>query len=273
MNDRERIRIPVRRFLLRSILNFLFYYHIIFALLILVRNKKNYEKLRQKVIKKLNKLGLDPYLGFVKPLEEGILWKQRKISGYNLTSLIKGIFIDNVYPKPNHNGIVIDVGAHIGIYSIYVSEYAERVIAIEPETINFNHLITNIQSKGNIYPFKIALGDENRKIKLFLHTSLGHSLLFPSNQFEEILVRKLDDVIEELELRKVDLIKIDTEGYELQVLKGAEKTIRKFKPKLVFDANHYEKEMQEIISYLKKVHNNVYEIDVYPEGLLIAQSR
>lgn len=268
MSKRERLNLPVRNLLVRSILNFLFYYPIICILLILVRDKNNYEKLRQKVIKKLNKIYLDPYLGLVKPLEDGIFWKRGKITGYNATSIIKSIFIDNVYPKPKCNNIVIDVGAHIGLYSIYSSSYAERVIAIEPETTNFNHLIINIQSYKNIYPLKMALGDENRKMRLFLHDSWGHSLLFPSSQFEEVLVRKLDDVIEKLDLRKVDLIKINAEGYELKILKGAEKTIRKFKPILAIGIHHYEKEAQEIFSYLNEVHDKDYEIDINQRNLI-----
>lgn len=272
MNKRIGLKNSIKTFLVRFILNFFLYYPIIVALLILVRDKKRYEKLRQKFIKKLNKMYLDPYLGLVKPLEDGILWKQHKISGYNATSLMKLIFIDKVYPKPSHNGIIIDVGAHIGIYSIYASSCAEKVIAIEPETINFNHLITNTQSYGNIYPLKIALGEKNCEMKLFLHASLGHSLLFPSNQFEEILVRKLDDLIEELELHKVDLIKINAEGYELKILKGSEKTIGKFKPKLIIGIHHYEKEKQEVISYLKEFQGCRYEIDIR-HGTLIADPR
>lgn len=185
-----------------------------------------------------------------------------KISGDNATSLIKTIFIDNFYLKPDYNCTVIDVGAHIGIYSLYASKYAKKVIAIEPEPNNFNHLINNISNKNNIYPFNIALGDVNRKMKLYIHTALDHSLIFPSERFVEVSVKKLDDLVEELNLNSVELIKINAEGYELQILKSAEKTIKKFNPTLIVGVHHYKNEIEMIVSYLNKIGDNKYVINI-----------
>lgn len=244
---------PLRKNLLvRSILNLLLYYPLVIVLLVLIKDKEKYEKKRQNLIKKLNRLHLDPYLGLVKPSENGIFWEGCKISGDNATSLIKAIFINEFYSKPKRNDVVIDVGAHIGVYSIYASKYAKKIIAIEPEPNNFNHLIKNISAKNNIYPFNIALGDLDGKMKLYLHSALGHSLLFPSDEFVEVSVKKLDDLIEQLNLERVDLIKINAEGYELQILKGGEKTLRKFKPSLILDVHHYKNEIEQIADFIEK---------------------
>lgn len=242
-----------RSFVVKLILCYCFYYPLVILLFLLIKDENQYERFRQNLIKKLNKLHLDPYLGLVKPSKDGIFWDGCNISGDTSTSLIYTIYINKFYLKPNHNDIVIDVGAHIGIYSIYASKYAKRVIAIEPEPNNFNHLVKNVSAKSNIYPLNIALGDLNGKQRLYLHASLGHSLLFTSNKYVEVSVKKLDGLIEELKLDKVDLIKINAEGYELQILKCAEKILKKFKPSLIIGTHHYEKEIEQIIDLFEKL--------------------
>jgi len=239
--------------LIKFILQIGFYYPAVIILLLINNDKINYERSRQDLIKKLNQLHLDPYLGLVKPSAKGIIWGGQEISGDNATSLIKKIFIKNFYLKPNYNDVVIDVGAHIGIYSIYASKYANKVIAIEPEARNFDNLVKNISNINNIIPLKIALGDNNETKKLYIHSTLDHSLIFPSDHFLEVPVRKLDDLIIDLKLDKVNLIKLNAEGYEEHILKGAENTLKRFFPNLIIGVHHYEDESEKITDILVKL--------------------
>lgn len=70
--------LPKRNFIVKLILCINIYYPSVIILLVLVKDKKHYERLRQNLIKNLNKFHLDPYLGLVEPLGNGIVWEGAK---------------------------------------------------------------------------------------------------------------------------------------------------------------------------------------------------
>ena len=247
-----------RSYLIRILINLFLWYPIQILLVASVKDKKQREEAFQNLIEKLNKLNLDPYLGIVRLLQDGgVIYDGVAFHGLSKggTSCIKEVFFDEYLSKPNPGDVVIDVGANIGVYSIFASKFAEKVIAIEPETVNYNYLTKNIKLKSNIYPFKIALGDIEGKCKLYLHTSMAHSIVFTSDKFEEVSVTKLDDLKEKLNLERVDVIKINAEGYELQILKGAETVIKTCTPRLLIGIHHYDSEREEVIDYLNSLES------------------
>jgi len=119
--------------------------------------------------------------------------------------------------------MIVDVGANIGKYSISMGliNSDSKIIAIEPENDNFAILKRNIELNklSNINPLKIALGSKKQRKKLYTNKINfgGHSLINKSESFEDIEVDRLDNLFD-----SIDLIKIDTEGYEMEILKGAE---------------------------------------------------
>jgi len=82
----------------------------------------------------------------------------------------------------------------------------------------------------------------------------------PSTLAKEIKVptKTLDTLLKELNISKIDLIKIDTEGFEYEILEGAGETISKFKPKMIVDV-HSEELREKIIRFLLKNYSLVYE--------------
>ena len=110
-----------------------------------------------------------------------------------------------------------------------------------------------------------ALSDKKGKLKLYLAKgNLGHHSLVEKvgEKYEEVEVDTLDNILKELKISKVDLIKIDVEGAENLVLKGALKTLENSHPKIVFEAwdkNHLDKikEVLEPLNYKIKQINKV----------------
>jgi FkbM family methyltransferase len=158
---------------------------------------------------------------------------------------------------------VVDVGAHIGTFAIPASKKAKRVYAFEPVIETFQRLTDHIliNNSTNIIPFNFALGDMQTSAELDymplfntgaakLTISRG-SLTIPNLGEEHtppkyrILVKPLDD----LDLPALDVIKCDTEGCELLVVKGAIETIKKFGPIMILEHND-SSEMQEIMQLL-----------------------
>lgn len=145
-----------------------------------------------------------------------------------------------------NGGIFVDVGAHIGKYTVMVARrFAKtgKVVAIEPEPTNFHALLRNVQLNclENVLAFDVACSDTNGELVLHLNTSGtgSHSVAFRSRTRGGILVkaRTLDSVMEELGIEKVNIIKIDVEGAEMAVLRGALHTLKRSEDvKIVFES-------------------------------------
>jgi FkbM family methyltransferase len=143
------------------------------------------------------------------------------------------------------SGIFIDIGANIGKYSIYIGKLLQgkgKVIAVEPEPNNFEILKKNIQLNklDNVIPLDYALFSKNSFIDFYTEEIGGglHSIVQKEVHTKKIRVRArtLDSLLKELKIKKVDLIKIDAENAEVEILRGAKKTLEKSKPKIVFEA-------------------------------------
>jgi FkbM family methyltransferase len=124
---------------------------------------------------------------------------------------------------------VVDVGANIGYYLILAEQCvgrAGRVICIEPSSENLPELRRNIEINGlaNVRVEAVALGDHNGETGL--HTGINSGIVDGNGGTYTVPLRRLDSLVHE----QVDFIKIDVEGYEGQVLAGAEALLAKHKP-------------------------------------------
>jgi FkbM family methyltransferase len=139
-------------------------------------------------------------------------------------------------------GTAIDVGAHIGSYTLRMARRFERVIAFEPNPYNSHLLRLNIQlnKMRNIDVEDAALSDTNEVSPFFLQRSTGGTgsldplhYGFKYDTTVRVEVKKLDD----FGIDKVDVLKIDTEGNELRVLKGASRTIERARPVIAVEVH------------------------------------
>ncbi|MEM9276109.1 MAG: FkbM family methyltransferase [Cyanobacteria bacterium P01_F01_bin.143] len=144
--------------------------------------------------------------------------------------------------------LVMDIGANIGCTSILFGELADQVISFEPSPTTFNLLQKNIQQSGleNITLHNYALGSSNITSQI-TYSPANRSGGFISNKTristghvtEKIEARRLDDIIDNLEIQKIDFIKIDVEGFEKEVIEGARNAIERFRPIIVLELNHW----------------------------------
>lgn len=140
------------------------------------------------------------------------------------------------------DSVFIDVGSHVGRYTVMLSRRLMRVVSIEPDFENFTMLQRNIglNNLRNIDVLNVACWDEPRlSRKLYLAPSPGkHSLQNPQSRFEQVTTSTLDQVTTELHIlpSEVGLIKIDAEGAELEILKGGEQLLTLGRPRVIFEA-------------------------------------
>lgn len=136
--------------------------------------------------------------------------------------------------------IFVDVGAHVGYYTVRMAKLYRHVYAFEPDPENRDNLVMNIElnnlSNVTVYPY--ALGDRNGVMKFYLKSTVSTLLPVPDAwSVIDVEVRRMDDV-----LSCADVVKIDVEAWELPVLRGMERIINDCRPTLVIehhDFGHY----------------------------------
>ncbi len=136
----------------------------------------------------------------------------------------------------------IDIGAHIGSYTLRMAKRFRHVIAFEPNPYNRYILGLNLHlnKMGNVQVEEAALSDREEIRSFFLHRAADgtgslnpHHYGFKYDKTVQVKVKKLDD----FEFERVDLLKIDAEGNELPILKGATRTIEHSGPILAIEVH------------------------------------
>jgi FkbM family methyltransferase len=130
----------------------------------------------------------------------------------------------------------VDVGSNIGTWTYGLVDFFDMVYCFEPVKINRECWKKNLEGYDNTQLFSCALGAENRFGRILIPSnSTAGSFIDPDSksplESEEIEIKKLDD----FEFENVGFIKIDTQGYELNVLEGAKDTIIKNRPCILLE--------------------------------------
>jgi FkbM family methyltransferase len=142
------------------------------------------------------------------------------------------------------NDIVFDIGAHIGFFSYFaLQKGAKEVYAFEPNPYVFEILKKHAEMwSDKIKPFEIALYSSNGFQELLIPNplTLESTLVLKKIGGEKVKVKTmtLDSFVKEYNVERVDFIKIDAEGSEREIIKGAKETIKRFKPKMAIAAYH-----------------------------------
>ncbi|MEI7801134.1 MAG: FkbM family methyltransferase [Bacteroidota bacterium] len=161
---------------------------------------------------------------------------------------------------------VFDIGANIGELTLNFEKRVGangKIFSFEPSPVNFKKLSRNISLnenlKNKITLMNLALGE--KAVTAFLQTRDEHNLGMNSiaEAGVEVQMKTLDHVVAENKIQQCSLIKIDVEGFELKVLKGATQTLQQFKPILFLELNQKLLQQQgdsvsSLINWLK-IHN------------------
>ncbi len=155
----------------------------------------------------------------------------------------------------NKDDVILDIGANVGLHTVRFAQlaYEGHVYAFEPVKEMAKRLSQNcsLNRVENVTIVDCALGVRNETLPISVNiagvglegtsslTGSFHVEDHPENyETRNVPVRKLDDLIQELGIdRRINLIKMDTEGFETFVIEGALETLRKNKPVMIIEAH------------------------------------
>jgi FkbM family methyltransferase len=168
-------------------------------------------------------------------------------------------------------GVVIEAGAHLGVFTMYFAGQVGggKVLAFEPNPQVFTFLVKNIRRNGlrNVVAVNAGLSDKPGYVRFVswrYNTAKG---TFKSDKQEmmkkrgimflekDAPVTTIDQVVSDYHLERVDLVKIDTEGYEPLVIEGMEETLLRHRPLIYFeihglDGSQKEADLKRIYAFL-----------------------
>ena len=151
---------------------------------------------------------------------------------------------DFLIKQIKHKDVFVDVGANIGIWTRPMSYKFKKVISLEPAERNLAAFRYNVAGISNVELIEKGAGDiasENVQFHNTVKNCGGIKLASisgrPNGEIKENDFTADIITIDSLELEECDLIKIDVEGYEYQVLKGAEKTLKRCNPWIYVEKN------------------------------------
>ncbi len=167
----------------------------------------------------------------------------------------------------------IDIGANIGLWAKDLSKYFNNIVCFEPNPFCHECLKKNITLENSkIYPYGLGEKEETRELFVDL-TKLGGSSFINKTKIgfnqdgskiygefgqetvkKNIEIKKLDD----FDFKKINFIKIDVQGYELNVLKGAQNTLINNNPVICLEEE--DPKNKTIINFLKNLNYDLVDV-------------
>ena len=174
------------------------------------------------------------------------------------------------------NNVVLDIGTN---YGTTILQFAKLVgdnglcFGFEPDPINYKICIDNINLNkfNNISVENYGLGNKKTELNLIVETPsnrggnrIGNNI--NNNESHIVRITTMDNWVFEKKINKINLIKIDVEGYEFNVLKGGLNTLQKFKPILFIEVDDNNLKLQyasasELIAFLEQLNYNIFNAE------------
>lgn len=171
-----------------------------------------------------------------------------------------GLRNERVDVRVEEGDVVLDAGSWIGDFAAYASaKGATAVYAFEPIDATYAYLTRTAELNANVIPVKKGLSDHEGRAAMSIDAaSIGNAILTEGSG-RSVELTTVDAFVKERGLQRVDFIKADIEGAERDMLRGAQETLSKFKPKLALCTYHLPDDPEVLAALIKEAEPS-YEV-------------
>ncbi len=169
--------------------------------------------------------------------------------------------------------VCLDIGSNIGYYALLESKIVGnngQVIAIEPYHLNFSFLKENINKNtaGNIQVHNIAISDIDGEVNLFINQCSNLCRVISGTKHSggpilKVPARSLDSFVNQYNFEKIDFLRMDVEGHEVNIINGGWHTIEKYKPIISIEVHRGVIGLKKTIDLLLRLKNIGYCLKYY----------
>jgi len=172
-------------------------------------------------------------------------------------------FYQKTHTEVENGEIILDIGTAEGLLPISVIERCAHIYMVEPSKIFCECLQkTFSEFSDKITIFNVAVGNEDGMIHFDENSLEGMISYDISENTQKININKIDSLFNKNQ--KITYLKADIEGFEQEMLKGAEQTIKRNKPKIAITTYHSQNNPDEIVALIKSF---VPEYNYYVKGI------
>ena len=180
----------------------------------------------------------------------------------------------------NPSDIIIDVGAHIGLFSLLVSQFCKtgKIFSFEPIRENFDLLVSNLELNHieNVFPFNVGISKNLGKLNLFLNNDQSAHSIFPKGS-ESITVEStsLQKIFDGKKISSCKLLKLDCEGAEYDIIDSLPAEYLDKIQNMAIEYHLADTKPELIKNLILKIKNAGFKIKTWPHyddmGFLIAR--
>ena len=161
---------------------------------------------------------------------------------------------------------IIDIGAHIGLFTLFVSQFCKngKIYCFEPVKENYELLLFNVtlNNLSNVYTFNVAVADKTSTVKIFLNKDeSGHSMFAQNFNSIEVQSTTLKNIIDENNIVNCDFIKMDCEGAEYDIIRSLpEEYFTKIK-KMIIEYHMIDKKPELLNELISKLESLLFVVE------------
>lgn len=182
----------------------------------------------------------------------------------NFSKLVKQILKDD-----NHS-LIIDIGANIGdtVALIRSERVPNPILCIEGNPVYLNLFDQNVKNFKDVELVRTFLSDKTEELNVEVFTNEGTAKIEKNNDGILVKMTTLNELIDDKHIENIKILKVDTDGYDILILTGANNVIEKNHPVIFFEYdNHLNSSTISCFNYLLSLKEKGYENALFYDNL------
>lgn len=207
--------------------------------------------------------------GWFVPENEAAIENMLHMEGYEPTDWV----------TPQEGDVFLDVGSFVGWHAIRAARIvgpSGRVIALEPDSTNRSQLETNLSLNGVAnctILSRAAWSRTGEEVGWYTRKSPDCCKIDLAESSQTVQTTTIDELVRQMQLDRLNWIKMDIEGGEIEALKGAEMSLRRYRPSLFVEVHDTVAGVKDVLArYNYSIEREAYDSSVKPHGWYYARA-